>query len=66
MAIRYLILTSLGLPKRVLQYAWTKGCYKVMLLIGRKDEGTYKFYESAGCDRYAKQTFQIKSTEAEV
>lgn len=40
-----------------LEYAWNRGCYKVMLLTGRKDEGTYTFYESAGFDRHAKQAF---------
>ena len=53
-----------GLGKQVLQYAlehaWKSSCYKVMLCTGRKDEGTYKFYESAGFDRHAKQAFQIK------
>lgn len=40
-----------GLGKAVLEhaleYAWTVGCYKVMLLTGRKDEGTYRFYAFA-------------------
>lgn len=53
-----------GFGKQVLQYAlehaWDRKCYKVMLCTGRKDEGTYKFYESAGFDRHAKQAFQIK------
>jgi len=43
-----------------LRYAWSQGCYKVMLLTGRKDEGTYRFYESAGFDRNAKQAFLAK------
>ena len=50
-----------GLGKAVLQHAlaaaWSAGCYKVMLLTGRKDEGVYRFYESAGFDRNAKQAF---------
>jgi GNAT superfamily N-acetyltransferase len=37
--------------------AWRQHCYKVMLLTGRKDEGTLRFYESAGFDRHAKQAF---------
>jgi hypothetical protein len=39
--------------------------YKVMLLTGRKDEGTYRFYESAGFDRYSKQAFLAKLPKAE-
>jgi GNAT superfamily N-acetyltransferase len=41
-------------------YAWSKNCYKIMLSTGRKDEGTYRFYESAGFDRHAKQAFLAK------
>ncbi len=43
-----------------LNYAWSKGCYKVMLLTGRKDESTYRFYESVGFARNAKQAFLAK------
>jgi GNAT superfamily N-acetyltransferase len=43
-----------------LSYAWSRHCYKVMLMTGRKDEGTYRFYESAGFDRHAKQAFLAK------
>jgi GNAT superfamily N-acetyltransferase len=43
-----------------LGFAWGQGCYKVMLLTGRKDEGTYRFYESIGFDRYPKQAFLAK------
>jgi hypothetical protein len=32
-----------------------------MLLTGRKDESIYRFYESAGFDRYAKQAFLAKA-----
>lgn len=46
-----------ALLQHALDYAWQRGCYKVMLLTGRKDEGTYTFYESAGFDRHAKQAF---------
>jgi GNAT superfamily N-acetyltransferase len=53
-----------GCGKAVLQYAlrhaWNRGCYKVMLMTGRRDEGTCQFYESAGFDRYAKQAFLAK------
>jgi len=48
------------LLKHALVFAWEHGCYKVMLLTGRKDEATYKFYESAGFDRHSKQAFLAK------
>ncbi len=41
-------------------YAWSQNCYKVMLMTGRKDEGTLKFYESAGFDPHSKQAFTAK------
>ena len=41
-----------GWGKAVLRHAlgeaWRQHCYKVMLLTGRKDEGTLRFYEQAG------------------
>lgn len=43
-----------------LEYAWSKNCYKVMLLTGRLNEETFKFYESVGFNRYAKQAFIAK------
>jgi len=58
-----------GFGKAILQhalhYAWSKGCYKVMLLTGRRNESTYRFYESAGFDRNAKQAFLAKPQPAE-
>jgi GNAT superfamily N-acetyltransferase len=53
-----------GYGKAVLEaalgYAWEEDCYKVMLLTGRKNEGVFRFYESAGFDRHAKQAFLAK------
>ena len=46
-----------SLLRRALDEAWEADCYKVMLLTGRKDESTYRFYERAGFDRHAKQAF---------
>lgn len=46
--------------KHAMAEAWSCGCYKIMLLTGRKDEGTYKFYESVGFNRNAKQAFLAK------
>jgi GNAT superfamily N-acetyltransferase len=43
-----------------LQFAWSQGCYKVLLSTGRKDEATLKFYANAGFDRDAKQAFVAK------
>jgi ribosomal protein S18 acetylase RimI-like enzyme len=37
-----------------------KGCYKVMLLTGRNNEGVFSFYENAGFNRYAKTAFYMK------
>lgn len=44
-----------------LSFAWAQGCYKVMLLTGRKDEATFQFYESAGFNRNDKQAFVAKA-----
>ncbi len=46
--------------QHALAHAWQKGCYKVMLMTGRKDESTLRFYEKAGFDRYGKQAFVAK------
>jgi len=50
--------------QHALEQAWSRGCYKVMLLTGRKDEDTYRFYESAGFDPRAKQAFLAKPPKA--
>lgn len=53
-----------GWGKAVLTHAlgeaWRQRCYKVMLLTGRRDEGTLRFYEQAGFDRQGKQAFVAK------
>lgn len=46
---------------QALAHAWQQGCYKVMLLTGRQDEATLRFYEQAGFDRHGKQAFVAKS-----
>ncbi len=43
--------------KCALAQAWRAGCYKVMLMTGRKDEGICRFYASVGFDGQAKQAF---------
>ena len=47
--------------RQALEYAWKRDCYKVMLLSGRKSEAVYRFYESVGFDRHAKQAFVARS-----
>lgn len=53
-----------GYGKAVLEMAVEaareKGCYKVMLLTGRKDEGTLSFYEKAGFERGLKIGFCVR------
>jgi GNAT superfamily N-acetyltransferase len=53
-----------GFGKAILAHAldtaWSSRCYKVMLLTGRKDPATMKFYESAGFDGHEKQAFVAK------
>ncbi|MCX7172032.1 MAG: GNAT family N-acetyltransferase [Proteobacteria bacterium] len=49
-----------ALLRAALSHAWTLGCYKVMLLSGRKDEATLRFYQSAGFDPNGKQAFIAK------
>jgi GNAT superfamily N-acetyltransferase len=50
-----------GFGKLVLQaaleFAWLRNCYKVMLMTGRLDDATFRFYESAGFSRIGKQAF---------
>ena len=43
--------------RHALQIAWDCDCYKVMLLTGRKDEATLRFYERAGFKRGVKTGF---------
>lgn len=43
-----------------LNFAWTEGCYKVMLLTERKDEKTLNFYASAGFSKDGKTGFIAK------
>jgi len=59
-----------GWGKAVLAYAldaaWRQDCYKVMLLTGRKDEATLRFYERAGFDPHGKQAFVAKPVAAQL
>jgi GNAT superfamily N-acetyltransferase len=46
-----------ALLRAALARAWREGCYKVMLMTGRKDDETFHFYRSAGFDSDEKQAF---------
>lgn len=48
------------LLRTALDEAWTAKCYKVMLLTGRKDEATIRFYVAAGFSAWEKQAFIAK------
>lgn len=48
------------LLNKAIKYAWDNNCYKVMLMTGRLNEETFRFYESVGFDRSSKQVFIIK------
>ena len=49
-----------ALLKHTLSFAWDAGCYKVMLMTGRKYGGTAAFYASVGFDPTEKQAFVAK------
>lgn len=46
--------------RAALEFAWERNCYKVMLMSGRLDEGTFSFYESIGFLRDKKQAFVLE------
>jgi len=46
--------------KKAIEFAWKNNCYKVMLMTGKLNEETFRFYESAGFNRQSKQAFVIK------
>ena len=54
-----------GIGKAIMQFAinkaWEAGCYKVMLLTGRKEESTLKFYRSCGLESGLKTAFIVKN-----
>jgi len=53
-----------GIGTRILQaaleLAWKQDCYKVMLLTGRKDVATLRFYQQAGFEAGVKTGFVAK------
>ena len=46
--------------EKALETARSSGCYKVMLMTGRKEESTLNFYEKAGLKKGLKTAFTIK------
>lgn len=48
------------LLKAALTFAWEQQCYKVMLLTGRQDEATLRFYQQAGFEGGVKTGFVAK------
>ena len=46
--------------KKAIEIAKEKGCYKVMLMTGKKDEATLRFYERAGFNRGEKTAFLVR------
>lgn len=48
------------LLKAALALAWEQNCYKVMLLTGRKDKATLRFYQQAGFEGGVKAGFVAK------
>lgn len=46
--------------RRALDLCWKRGCYKAMLMTGRKDAATLQFYAAAGFDGDAKRAFVAK------
>lgn len=54
-------LRNQGLGKKIighaLQFAWDRGCYKVMLQTGSKNEATHNFYKTCGFNANDKFAF---------
>lgn len=48
------------LLKHTIELAWNEGCYKVMLMSGRKEESVMQFYQSVGFSSDEKRAFIIK------
>jgi GNAT superfamily N-acetyltransferase len=46
-----------ALLRHALAAAWEQGCYKVMLMTGRKDQSVTRFYQGVGFDSNEKNAF---------
>ena len=53
-----------GLLKYAQQIGWEKGCYKIMLLTGRRQPEFFRFYEGAGFKQGTKTGFIISAEDA--
>jgi GNAT superfamily N-acetyltransferase len=51
-----------ALLRKAVEIAKNVGCYKVMLMTGRKEESTLNFYEKAGFHKGEKTAFLIRFT----
>lgn len=51
-----------ALLKHVIDLAWSKGCYKVMLMSGRKEHKVLQFYKSAGFSADEKTAFIVRAS----
>ena len=55
---------SMGYGKKLLKHtlslAWDEGCYKVMLMSGRKEESVMKFYQDVGFSSDEKRAFVVR------
>jgi len=49
--------------RRALELAWERGCYKVMLLTGSRNETTLRFYEKVGFARGVKTGFVARPND---
>jgi ribosomal protein S18 acetylase RimI-like enzyme len=49
-----------AIMRHAIKQAWEAGCYKVMLLTGRKEESTLEFYRSCGLESGLKMAFIAK------
>ena len=47
--------------RRALEWAWEQGCYKVMLMTGRREEDVDNFYASVGFECGRKRGFVIRN-----
>lgn len=58
-------LRNAGLGKQIIQhaiqFAWDKGCYKVMLQTGSKREEVHEFYKACGMDAGIKTAYTARN-----
>jgi GNAT superfamily N-acetyltransferase len=52
---------GMALLRRAVALAWDAGCYKIMLMTSRKDEGLHNFYRRCGFAADDKQAYVIRA-----